>query len=153
MHPRTIAILAGSILIVALVMRVVIHQAGLLPLSQEIVLKKATALTIAYATPAQKAKKTLTITDPAELADLLSVLDIDEGRHPPEHVAFRGGATAGPVTFHFPDGRSRGMFFTSPNWLGSNRVNPYFYAKLCALVSRAEQGRQVDLLTNNEAEP
>ena len=48
MHPRTVAILVGSILLLGLVMRVVIFQTGLLPVSQELILKQATALTVPY---------------------------------------------------------------------------------------------------------
>jgi hypothetical protein len=151
MHPRTIAILVGSVLAVSLVLRAVIYHAGLLPLSEEIVLKKATSLTVTY-TAGQP--KTLTITDPEQLADLFSVLELhapDRGQEPIDRQQFVAGqGSGGPVTFHFPSGRPRTLFFASPNWLGQSEVNPRFYASLCAYISRAEGGRRIDLFVDND---
>jgi hypothetical protein len=147
MHPRTIAILVGSILAVALVLRAVILHAGLLPLSEEIVLKKATSLTITYTA---SVPKSVTISDPGQLADLFSVLELKDvpDETAQEKGMWAGRGTGGPVMFHFPNGLPRTLYFTSPEWLGRSQVNPRFYEKLCAHLSRVE-GRRIDLFIDN----
>jgi hypothetical protein len=62
MHPRTVAIVVGSILLLGLIMRVVIYQTGLLPVSEELILKQATALTVPYTSAG--VLKTMTIRRP-----------------------------------------------------------------------------------------
>jgi hypothetical protein len=151
MHPRTVAILTASILLLALGMRVVVYQTGLLPVSEELILKQATALTVAYVSGGKL--KSLTISQPEQLQELFAVLDLrhDTNRRD-EILAVNGpgppfGGT-GQVTFHFPDRSTRQMYFRGPNWLEDREVNPRFYAKLCEYVSRAE-GRPVQLLRDN----
>jgi hypothetical protein len=150
MHPRTVAIVVGSILLLGLVMRVVIYQTGLLPVSQELILKKATALTVGYTNAG--ALKTLTINRPEELADVFAALQISRPNERDDVMAFGGpgvpGQAGGTVTFHFPDGTSQQLSFQGAGWLGPFHVNPLFYHKLREYVRRAE-GRPVDLLEDN----
>jgi hypothetical protein len=152
MHPRTIAILVGSILLLGLVMRVVVYETGLLPVSQELILKQATALTVGYTSAG--ALKTVTINRPAELADLFAVLQVRRPDERGDVIALGGPPGLGPggagatVTFHFPDGTARQLAFQGPGWLGPFHANPRFYQKLCDYVSRAE-GRPVELLQDN----
>jgi hypothetical protein len=147
MHPRTIAILVGAILLVSLGLRVALHEGDLLFQSEEGVLKQATSLSVVYRTAA--GQKTLTITKPEELADLFSVLDLRRPRpRDEEDVAVPFGArgpVGGTVTFHFPDGTRQPLQFVSEHRLGDTEVNPRFYEKLCGYVSRAE-GRQLNRL-------
>ncbi len=151
MHPRTIGILVGSILLLALVMRVVIYQTGLLPVSEELILKQATALTVGYTLAG--VPKSVTINQPEQLADLFAVLDLYRANESKvEMPAFAGpGGMPGvgaSVMFHFPDGTSRVMYFNGANWLGGSEVNPRFYERLRAHISRIE-GRPVHILQEN----
>jgi hypothetical protein len=61
------------------------------------------------------------------------------------------GGVGGGVTFHFPDGSKRNLPFASRTWLGQYQVDPRFYERLCALVSRAER-RPVEVLDNAPGE-
>src|SRR4051794_18476584 len=143
MHPRTVAILIGAILLVSLGVRVLVFQGGLLPLTHEAVLKQATSLTVQYQTA--NGQKTLTLARPEEVADLLSALELQTPRSAADNevvVAEQGGPGGGIVTFHFPDGTGLPLRFTSARELGDFQVNPSFYEKLCRYVSRAE-GRPV----------
>jgi hypothetical protein len=151
MHPRTIAILVGSILLLGLVMRVVIYQTGLLPVSEELILKKATALTVPYTSAG--VLKTVTISRPEELADLFAVLQISRPNERNDMIPWGGpgmpGPAGGTVTFRFPDGTTQQLSFQGPGWLGPFHVNPRFYEKLCAYATRAEGGRPVQVLQDN----
>ena len=152
MHPRTIGILVGSILLLGLVMRVVIFRTGLLPVSEELILKKATSLTIGYTTAA--GPKSLTINQPEQLVDLFAVLELRPPNERHDRMEQWGGGgggmvgASGAVTFHFPDGTSRTLYFQGSNWLGRSEVNPRFYDRLREQVSRAE-GRPVRFLQEN----
>jgi hypothetical protein len=150
MHPRTVAILAASILLLALGMRVVVYQTGLLPVSEELILKQAIALTVTYSSEGKA--KTLFVNRPEQLQALFAVLDLrPAGERPTTQdlkvwpVATGVLPIAPSVTFHFPDGSRRQMYFQGQNWLEDFGVNPRFYAKLCEYASRAE-GRPVQLL-------
>lgn len=149
MHPRTVAILVALILLLALVMRAVIYHTGLLPVSEELVLKQAVALTVTYSNRGNF--KMLTIDRPEQLAEVFAVLDLRRNDPRKDDMIFNQQgllALGGQVTFHFPDRTTRLMVFRGQNWLEDAEVNPRFYAKLCELVSRAE-GRPMQLLQDN----
>src|SRR4051794_24218044 len=120
MHPRTVAPLVGAILLGALGLRGGVFQGGLLPVSEEGVLKKATALTVRY--EVQGLSKSLTLTRPEELADLFSVLEFRKGKEDDRLPHGRRGG----VKFHFPDGTIRELPFHSRSWLGESAVSPRF---------------------------
>src|SRR5947209_2131602 len=118
MHPRTVAILAASSLLLALVMRVVVYQTGLMPVSEELILKKAIALTVTY--PSGGQARTLFINRPEQLEELFAALELrhtnDSHRKidmvpPIQPVANMVLPIAPGVTFHFPDGTRRQMYF------------------------------------------
>ncbi len=176
MHPRTLVIVMGAIVLVSFGVRFVVYQHELLPISEQALLKKAMSLTVAYDVPGKDKKgqpillpKTLTISNPEDIADLLSVLELHRERYRDElddGPRFRrrngGMVVADPwgregwtrgtakVTFHFPDGSTKPRppdeyQFADPGWLGQWKVNEQFYRKLCGHISRAE-GRAVDPL-------
>ena len=51
MYPRTLVIIAAAMLVGALVLRFLVFQFGWLPVSEEVVLKKAIALKVTYVDP------------------------------------------------------------------------------------------------------
>jgi hypothetical protein len=149
MHPRTVAILIGAILVVSVGVRVLLFQGELLPLTDEAVLKRATSLTVFYQTA--NGQKALTVTRPEEVAELLSVLEMRSPRSAAddERALVNRRLAGGKVTFHFPDGTRLPLQFSSEEQLGNSLVSPSFYVKLCRYVSRVE-GRAIHQL---DAEP
>jgi hypothetical protein len=149
MHPRTVAILVAAILLLSLGVRALVLGGALLPLTEEDVLKHATSLSVAYQTP-EGQQKTLTITNPKELADLFSVLEL---RYESSDCLIKQGeGPGGKVTFHYPDGSRQQLEFASEDRLGSFVVNPRFYRGLCRCVSRVER-RPIDRLDPENARP
>lgn len=108
-------------------------------------LKKATSLTIGYTLKGRTAKS-VTVSDPAEVRDLLDALEITETRP----GWFGGPSPLGWVEFVLPDGTVARAVFVSPtqldraNW-GQVFVTRRFYEKANDVASQAE-GRRIDLL-------
>jgi hypothetical protein len=108
-------------------------------------LKKATSLTISYTLKGNQAKS-VTVSDPAEVRDLLDALEIT-GTQP---GMFMGLKPAGRVDFVLPDGTVARTTFADKtdldraNW-GQVYVTPRFYEKVCDVASKTE-GRKIDVL-------
>ncbi|MCI0464698.1 MAG: hypothetical protein L0Z62_47855 [Gemmataceae bacterium] len=155
MHPRTVGIIVGALLLAGLGVRLFLLDSSWLPVSPQTVLKQARSLTISY--DFQGKAKTLTINESADLDALFAVLKLRRGEFREEEGPWMGGfprgnfpggaAPAPTVTFHFPDGSRQTLTFERPNWLGTSEVDPRFYHALCQLASRAE-GRPVELFPN-----
>jgi hypothetical protein len=143
MHPRTLVILVILIFGLAVAGRFLVVHFGLLPVSEEVVLKQAVAVTVTYNFKGHA--KTLTIDDRAELRELLATLRVQQEDYY-GYVSF-GMPRQQSITFLFPDGNTRHCRFEGPQpyHLGGNVVDRAFYTKLCELVSRHE-GQQVDVL-------
>ncbi len=151
MHPRTVVLVVGLILLTSFGLRILIFQTGILPVSEELVMRQAVSLTVTYAVGGQA--KTLTVDRPEALEDLFAVFRLRQ-REAHRDVVWRGGPVGqvpvgGAVKFHFPDHTARQLQFLSRDWLGEFEVDPRFYQRLCDLVSRAE-GRRIDLLDDNQ---
>jgi hypothetical protein len=143
MHPRTLVILVVLTFGLALVGRFVVARFGLLPISEEAVLKKAKAVSVTYYSEGQN--KTLVINDRAEVQELLDTLHLlSEDYYGYSNF---GVPRLNTVIFVFPDNSLRNCGFHGPEpfQLGDNMVDRAFYLKLCELVSRHE-GRPVDVL-------
>ncbi len=177
MYPRTLLILMVAIILTSFGVRFIVYQYDLLPINEQALLKKATSLTVTYEIQGKDKKtgqptlrpKTLTISNPDEMEDLLAVLEL-------RRESYRGEMDNGPmvkgrnggmvavdpwgregwargtvkVTFHFPDGSIKPRppdeyQFAGPRWLGHWTINEQFYRKLCVHLSRAE-GRALDPL-------
>ena len=144
MRPKTAAVVIVSLLLLAVVLRFVVWHTGLLPVSEEVVLKTAASVQLNYSVRGEM--KSLDVTDPGELRELLAALHL---RREDQPYWDRGSVKRNSVHFYFPDGRSqRGLHFLTPTTLGRYEVDPRFYQKACEIASRAE-GRKIELLRNN----
>ena len=143
MHPRTLVLLLVLIFGLAVTGRFLVVRFGLLPVSEEAVLKRAVAVSVSYQLKGHS--KVLTIDNQAELRELLGSLHLLEENYY-GYTRF-GMPRQQSVTFTFPGGKARHCSFEGPQpyRLGSNLVDRTFYDKLCEVVSRHE-GQPVDVL-------
>jgi hypothetical protein len=149
MQPRTLAIAAFVLLAGSVALRYLVVHFGLLPVSEEAMLKKAVAITVTYFD--QDQNKSLSISDPEQLAGLLAALRMQDSE-----LYYYSGVTGGgglwwptpaTVTFEFSNGLSRGHTFNGPYNLGGYTVDEVFFNKLRTLVSNHE-GHDVDILAH-----
>ncbi|MCC6420597.1 MAG: hypothetical protein IT429_20355 [Gemmataceae bacterium] len=163
MQPRTIAILVGAILLVAVGLRVFVYDSALLPVSEEVILKQATQVTVKYTLPHQPdpkkgpilKEKPLLVDRAEDLQALLATLTVRRGQYhddPGMKWPVAGWAAPPPaVVFRMPDGKEITLTFERENYVRSSQndwgseVDPRFYEKVRELVSRAEK-RPIDLL-------
>jgi hypothetical protein len=146
MHPRTVGIVVAGILVFALGMRFAVFHYGLLPVSEEVVLKKAVALSVGYTLDGNN-RKSLTITNPDQVEEILSLMELRRETFRDEWRKGGPGAVPGTadLTFHFHDRSTRTLAFEARDWLGQYRVNPRFYERLREIVSLSERKR-IELL-------
>jgi hypothetical protein len=140
MHPRTMAIVVAGFLLAAIGGRFAVVQFGLLPISEEVVLKKAVALTVNYHVDGKF--KTYRISGPSEVREVLAALRVQ--REDYYRYNSWGGGWRPQVSFHFPNGSRRDQSFEGPNQLGGFMVDRAFCEKLNDIVSRHE-GRKIDI--------
>jgi hypothetical protein len=143
MNPRTTALVVFGILVGSLFLRLAVFRFGLLPVTAEAVLKKAKAIQVDYIS--KGLPKSLRIDKPAEVAELLSVLRLDESNKWNDMGRFGRGTGARNISFEMPDGQRQSFEFTKRASIGPFGVAPAFYVKLCELVSQHE-GRRIDIL-------
>src|SRR5580765_1006927 len=108
MHPRTLAIVCVLLLGGSFAARYLVGRFGLLPISEEVVLKQAVALGVTYYDGGEL--KTRYITDPVQVSDILATLRIQdkEDYNGGYYYSGHAGPTAGPaVEFRFPNGQVR----------------------------------------------
>jgi hypothetical protein len=142
MHPRTVAIIVGLILLGSFGMRWLIWHGGLFAVDEETMLKQATAIWVDYQFNGIYMRTGLTKAE--DVQALLSTLHLVPMER--EHFDDRGKVWGGiTIAFQFADGRMHHMHMVNPTWLGRNRVDPRFYQTLCDLISR-EKGVRVQLL-------
>jgi hypothetical protein len=141
-----VVLLILAILAVAVGLRYVVVRFGLLPVSEEAVLRKAVKVTVYYRVGAET--KRLDLTGP-ELHELFAALDVRR-EDPYRSTGGPYGAsatTAAPtVEFHFPNGMARIYALTTRTELGPLTVGPAFQEKLLALAARHE-GRPIESLS------
>ncbi|HYV37073.1 MAG TPA: hypothetical protein VE988_15310 [Gemmataceae bacterium] len=142
MRPRTLAILAFVLLVGSVGLRQVVTYFGLLPVSEEVVLKKAVGLTVVYYVNGKA--KSQVISEPAELKDALAALKIDPREEFYTHYYGWGNGSSASVEFWFPDGTRRRHAIEGPVHLGSYRVDPAFFRKLVEIINKRE-GKAIDL--------
>src|SRR4051794_15020439 len=135
MQPRTLVIVAVVLLVGALGLRFLVFHFGWLPLTEEIVLKKAIALRVDYQvvdTTGAIVGKALVIDDPAEVEEALAALRMKDDDN--EYINGFGraktprfGAGMAPaitdveIEFRFNDsGLARKHTFEGPRRLGGN---------------------------------
>jgi hypothetical protein len=141
MHPRTVAIIAVALLVGAFVLRLLVVRFGLLPVSDEVVLKKAVAITVHYFDRGKK--EVLVITNPGEVSALLATLRIKGNGY--SWVAQPQDLDPTPyIVFHFPRGQAS-LPLVSPRSLGGNKIDEAFYTQLNEVIS-LRRGRPVDIL-------
>jgi hypothetical protein len=109
-------------------------------------LKRATAVKINYV--ANGKQKSLAVTDPAELSDLLDSLEIKD-----TNGGWWQSGSAGSVDFTLRDGTVAHVLVDSANQLnrqewGQITVTDKFYRKVNSLATKAE-GRPIDILNRN----
>jgi hypothetical protein len=103
-------------------------------------LKRATSLTISYTVKGAQ-QKSIAVSDPAEVRDLLDALEITDTQ---------SGLFAAQSA---PGGKSARVVFVGPtvldrsNW-GQVHVTRRFYDKVCDVASKAE-GRKIDILRSD----
>jgi len=138
MHPRTVAIVVLALLAGAVAVRVLVVRFGLLPASEEVVLKKAVAVTVDYFDGSQLKK--LRVEDPGEVREVLATLRVQRE----DYYGSWNRRPGNNVMFYFPNGSYRGFPLESPGQLGSFIVDRAFHAKLCEIASRRE-GKPIDV--------
>jgi len=141
MQPRTVLIVIVLMFLAAFALRFAVVRYGWLPVSEEAVLKHATAITVAYTH--RNANKFLRIDDPAEVRALLAALHVQ--RDDAHGVYWSARLPAATIGFHFSSGHYRTHNMDGPNVLGGYQVDRAFYDKLNEIVSRKE-GEPVDIL-------
>jgi hypothetical protein len=147
MRPITAVILSGSILVAAVVLRIVVLHTGFLPVNEEVILRKAVRLRVNY-TVRGVVQMTM-INDRDEVADLLSSLRIRRDREEMIWGGPRfGGGFTNSVEFVFAGGGARSYSLHQPTLLGHLEIDPLFYSKLTDSVSR-RLGWRVNLLGDN----
>src|SRR5580765_1885684 len=107
MHPRTLAIICVFLLVGSIAARFFVERFELLPISEEVVLKKAVALAVTYS-DGGKLKKHY-VTDPAQVREVLATLRIKE-REDKCLFMFESRSMPGTwttVEFVFPNGYRR----------------------------------------------
>ena len=77
MHPRTLIILVAAILLASFGVRLVVFEYGLLPVSEQALLKKATSLTVSYSVPGKDAQG-----NPAPVARTMTIEVFQQGPLP-----------------------------------------------------------------------
>jgi hypothetical protein len=140
MRPRTMVIAVLVLLLGAFGVRFLVVRFGLLPISQEAVLRHAVAVTVYYQVDGKS--KTLRISDAREMSELLTTLHLRRNDY--SYYAFSGpgyNPGGGMVVFHFPKGQQQSHTMTGINQLGEFAVDPAFHTKLCEIVSRHEKKR------------
>jgi hypothetical protein len=148
MQIRTLAIFVVVLLVGAFILRFVVVRFGLLPVSEEVVLRKAAFLTVTYIDGGRS--KSLKIKDGAEVREVLATLRIQVTDTSYYDNVWGGpapgwSAPLGPsVDFWFPDHTNRSYTISSPHVLGNMTVDPAFGRKLREIVSRHE-GHPVDI--------
>lgn len=146
MRPRTVFFIVVLILLGAVGMRFLVVRFGLLPVSEQAVLRRAEAITVMY--QVNGVPKMLYIGDRTEVNELLASLEI----HNEDFQYYYGGSSRNfgtnttQVKFHFPGGTEHSFPVYDRMKLGQFGVAPGFYDKLKAVVSRHEKAT-VDLLT------
>ena len=146
MHPRTVAVVGVVLLAGAIGLRLLAVHLNWLPVSDEVVLKKAVAISVRYHN-GQKFK-TLHISDPAEVREVLAQLHMPDDR---DHYYGFARTMVAPtdqpaISFHFPDGSRRDHILDQMPYQGFE-VNTSFYDKLSEVVSRHE-GKRVKVRPN-----
>src|SRR5882672_10258926 len=96
MRPRTLFVLIGLIFLTAFALRFGVVQYGWLPVSQEAVLKRATAITVTY--HFQGNYKSLLIDDPADVNAALAALHVQRDDY---HGTRYWGSNRQPATVSF----------------------------------------------------
>jgi hypothetical protein len=149
MQPRTLAIVVVVLVGGAIGLRLLVVHFGLLPVSEEAVLKKATAITVTYYNGEKV--KSLRISDRDQLREALAALRIHEDRHGHYYGGFAIGMGMGVVpqtgvTFHFPNGTRREHLFSGGGGYQNLELNGQFCEKLSEIISRHE-GKRVDVLS------
>lgn len=142
MRPRTLVIVGVVMFVGAVVLRFLVVQFGLLPVSEEVVLKKAVALKVtffdstlvpvgngkakAFANP----RKSVWIDDPAEVSEALAALhmkaDGEDARYQPGWIWCRAVPNPNPhieIEFKFNEKQSRTHSFEGSNAV---RLDGYF---------------------------
>jgi hypothetical protein len=151
MHLRTLGIVLVVIAALALGLRFAVVHFGWLPVSEQIVLKRATMVRVSYYAGPQY--KSLTLKDPAEVRELLGSLRItDDGEeryiYSSSYSRVGGPASLPSIEFVFPNGQARHYTISGPQpyHLGERVVHEDFYRTLCSIVSRHE-GKPVDVVS------
>jgi hypothetical protein len=144
MHPRTLVLLLILILGGAFALRFLVVRFGLLPVSEEAVLRRASAVTVSYSVR-PGVVETQTIDDPRELRELLGTIRIEND----EYYTTSGvsGTTGVVVTFHYPSGQQM-LNVDSPDKLSNYKVDRAFYDTLNRILSD-RKGQPVDLLNDH----
>jgi hypothetical protein len=147
MRPRIFAIVIFALLAGSLALRCIFVQFNVLPDSEEAVLKKTVAVSVTYFDGGQS--KSHRISDPEQLADLLSALKIKDNDHFPFglNVTKTGDwpEEEATVVFEFANGMSRSHDLWGPRILGVYAVDGQFHKKLQSFVS-SHEGHEVDIL-------
>jgi len=143
MLPRTLFAMVFLIVASSLALRFAVVHFGWLPVSQEVVLRKAEAVSITYYV--RGLQKTAYIDDPTERQSLLSALSIQRD----DNYGYGGLGMANfmnlPITFHFPGMKTQQFNLQSPSQMGHYQIDRAFHEKLNEIVSRRE-GQKVDVL-------
>jgi hypothetical protein len=137
MRPRTLVIAILALLIGAFGVRFLVVRFGLLPISQEALLRHAVAVTVYYEVDGKS--KAMRISDAGEINELLATLRITRNEYSYGYGGPGYNTGSGVVVFHFPKGQQQSHTMVGTNQMGEYAVDPAFHTKLCEIVSRHEK--------------
>jgi hypothetical protein len=156
MRPKTLALFIFFLFAAAMVARFCVYRYGLLPVTQEAVLKKALAIRVHFYLDQQMNIRD--INESAQVRELLGLLRMTDDPRTRYHYAFSrmgapGGARPEPaLDFVMPGGGRFGSNSTfelvGQNRMGSFDVAPAFFHKINEILSQRE-GRPIDVFKNN----
>jgi hypothetical protein len=147
MRPRTVVLLFCCLVALGAGVRFLLFSTGWVLRDQGDLLRRATSVTIGYSV--QQQKKSLTVSNPEELQEILTNLHVTNARKG-AHLTWKAAST---VDFAMGDGTVIKTAFVRKNQLdrsdwGQLFVDPRFHEKLCEVVSKTE-GKPVDVLKEN----